>query len=161
MLTNANEFNAFLEAIGEQGRWHDPSKPALEPEPEPEAEPELEDSLTPESEPEAEVVPAVNKTVHRSATQPRPNPLHKVTQLAIENAGGLEAPPANIWNELLKLAESQNPPDELTGKVDRPQQDNVTDVTLWFFNFDREEKAITRNAFTQRIYRLRNAKGKD
>lgn len=34
MLTNPDEFNAFLEAVGEPARWHDPSKPAPKPDPE-------------------------------------------------------------------------------------------------------------------------------
>jgi len=31
MLTSANEFNAFLEAVDEPARWHDPSKPMPKP----------------------------------------------------------------------------------------------------------------------------------
>lgn len=135
MLTNAEEFNAFLEAVDEPARWHDPSKP----------------------EPEAE--PVTSRKVHKVSVRSRTDPLDKPIQLAIDNAGGLEVAPATIWTEFLKLAESENPPDELTGVVDRPPNDDVKEVTVRYFDSNRDEKTITRGQFSQRISR-RKAKDK-
>jgi len=124
MLTNANEFNAFLEAIGEQGRWHDPSQPK--------PKPILE---TPSKFPKKRTVHALDKPIDD----------------AIRQAGGVDAKPKAVIDALKKMAhpadgtEPTLPFTELRWRDDEPE---------WVYRDDSDEfKTIKRKALDARIER--------
>ena len=78
MLTNANEFNAFLEAIGEQERWHDPSQPKPK---------------------------RILETPSKNPSMRYDNPLDNIIYEAIRQAGGVDAKPKKVMGILENMAQ--------------------------------------------------------
>jgi hypothetical protein len=145
MLTNAKEFNSFLDAVDEPERWHDQLMFG----------PESADRLNTEPEPETLDIeaPSTNRRSNTLKRASRPHPLSKVIDLAIRNAGGLQSSTSFIWNEFCRLAEASEPTPPLTGVIDRPSEGQVKETTIRYWDFDQEEQSIKKSAFARQIER--------
>ena len=137
-LTNADEFNAFLEALGETGRWHDPS----------------------EAPPQAETKGYELKLPSRQ----RVNVLSEVIDTAIKatvHELGFEQTNARaVTGRLLQMAEpvdGKEPAPPFTGRI----MHNSIPIEFEYINEDGETATINRTKLNKRVdNRLRDIKAR-
>jgi hypothetical protein len=124
MLTSANEFNAFLEAIDEPARWHDPAMPV--------PKPILE---TPSKFPKKRTEDALDKPIDE----------------AIREADGVNAVPKTV---IAILTEMANPTDGSKPKGCFTGLTWVSGEPHWDYqNYSKEPKRISKRALEGRIAR--------